>query len=329
MKSMRVKKFLFLIIFLILNSNVLLSDFENTNGQPIEKSFQDLMKWSTSDVETKIDYIDLSDEWKNLNLKEENNYTVWIGHSTFLIKKNNVTILTDPIFSDRASPFKNIGPKRLIPPALNLTDLPNIDFVTVSHNHYDHLDIVSLKEIYIRNPEAIFLVPAGDKKLLVRKGIQNVYEYEWWDGFKTSNIEIIFTPVQHWSKRGLFDRNKSLWGGWFFKFNDYSLYHAGDTGYSNDFKETRIRLGSPKYAFIPIGAYDPEWFMAESHVNPEDAVQIMLDLGAENSFGMHWATFKLTDEDTLEPKERLLKAINNINMGNFTAPNPGSVINLD
>ena len=329
MKSMRVKKFLFLTIFLILNSNVLLSDFENTNGQPIEKSFQDLMKWSTSDVETKIDYIDLSDEWKNLNLNEDNNYTVWIGHSTFLIKKSNITILTDPIFSDRASPFKNIGPKRLIPPALNLTDLPNIDFVTVSHNHYDHLDIVSLKEIYIRNPEAIFLVPAGDKKLLVRKGIQNVYEYEWWDGFKTSNIEIIFTPVQHWSKRGLFDRNKSLWGGWFFKFNDYSLYHAGDTGYSNDFKETRIRLGSPKYAFIPIGAYDPEWFMAESHVNPEDAVQIMLDLGAENSFGMHWATFKLTDEDTLEPKERLLKAINNINMGNFTAPNPGSVIDLD
>ena len=329
MKSMRVKKFLFLTIFLILNSNVLLSDFENTNGQPIEKSFQDLMKWSTSDVETKIDYIDLSDEWKNLNLNEDNNYTVWIGHSTFLIKKSNITILTDPIFSDRASPFKNIGPKRLIPPALNLTDLPNIDFVTVSHNHYDHLDIVSLKEIYIRNPEAIFLVPAGDKKLLVRKGIQNVYEYEWWDGFKTSNIEIIFTPVQHWSKRGLFDRNKSLWGGWFFKFNDYSLYHAGDTGYSNDFKETRIRLGSPKYAFIPIGAYDPEWFMAESHVNPEDAVQIMLDLGAESSFGMHWATFKLTDEDTLEPKERLLKAINNINMGNFTAPNPGSVINLD
>ena len=329
MKSMRIKKFLFLIIFLILNSNALLSDYENTNGQPIEKSFQDLMKWSTSDVETKIDYIDISDEWKNLNLKEGNNYTVWIGHSTFLIKKNNITILTDPIFSDRASPFKNIGPKRLIPPALNFTDLPNIDFVTVSHNHYDHLDIVSLKEIYKRNPEAIFLVPAGDKKLLKRKGIQNVFEYEWWNGFKTPNVEIIFTPVQHWSKRGLFDRNKSLWGGWFFKFNDYSLYHAGDTGYSNDFKETRSRLGSPKYAFIPIGAYDPEWFMAESHVNPEDAVQIMIDLGAERSFGMHWATFKLTDENTLEPKERLDKAIRNINMKNFIAPSPGSVINLD
>ena len=317
---MRITKFYFLTIFLIFNSSELFSDYENTNGQSIEKSFQDLIKWSTNDVETKIDYIQISDEWNDLNLEEDNDYTIWIGHSTFLIKKNGITILTDPIFSDRASPFKNIGPKRLIPPALTLNNLPSIDFVTVSHNHYDHLDVVSLREIYIRNPDAIFLVPAGDKKLLKRKGIENVYEYEWWSGFKTTDVEITFTPVQHWSKRGLFDRNKSLWGGWFFKFNDYSIFHAGDTGYSNDFKETRYKLGSPKYAFIPIGAYDPEWFMAESHVNPEDAVKIMLDLGAEQSFGMHWATFKLTDEDTLEPKERLDKAIHNMNMNNFSAP---------
>ena len=117
-------------------------------------------------------------------------------------------------------------------------------------------------------------------------------------------------------------------GGWYFKFKDYSIFHAGDTGYSNDFKETRSKLGSPKYAFIPIGAYDPEWFMAESHVNPEDAVQIMLDLGAENSFGMHWATFKLTDEDTLEPKERLDRAINNINMNNSILPMEAKVLDL-
>ena len=326
---MRITKFCFLTIFLIFNSSKLFPDYENTNGLPIEKSFQDLIKWSTNDVETKIDYIEISDDWNDLNLEEDNDFAIWIGHSTFLIKKNGITILTDPIFSDRASPFKNIGPKRLIPPALTLNDLPIIDFITVSHNHYDHLDVVSLREIYIRNPDAIFLVPAGDKKLLKRKGIKNVYEYEWWSSFKTSDVEITFTPVQHWSKRGLFDRNKSLWGGWFFNFNDYSIFHAGDTGYSNDFKETRYKLGSPKYAFIPIGAYDPEWFMAESHVNPEDAVKIMLDLGAEESFGMHWATFKLTDEDTLEPKERLDKAIDNINMNNFTAPLPGSIIKLD
>ena len=326
---MRLSKICILIIFFVFNSSVVLSDYENTNGKPIEKSFQDLLKWATDDIETKIDYIEISNDWESLDFEEDDNYGVWVGHSTFLIKKNGITILTDPVFSDRASPFKNIGPKRLIPPAIPLKQLPEIDFITISHNHYDHLDIRSFKDLYLLNSNTIFLVPAGDKKLLERQKIENVYEYEWWEGYLSDELKITFTPVQHWSKRGLFDRNKSLWGGWFFEFNDFSIFHAGDTGYSEDFKSTRIKLGSPKYAFIPIGAYDPEWFMAESHVNPEDAVQIMLDLGAENSFGMHWATFKLTDEDTLEPKERLDKAISNINMDNFIAPSPGSVINLD
>ena len=140
---------------------------------------------------------------------------------------------------------------------------------------------------------------------------------------------ITFTPVQHWSKRSLFDRNKSLWGGWFFNHEDYSLYHAGDTGYSKDFIDTKIKLGSPKYAFIPIGAYDPEWFMAESHVNPEDAVQIMLDLEAEKAFGMHWATFTLTDEDTIEPNIRLEKEIMKFKGLDFSSVMPGSIINLE
>ena len=329
---MKLSKLLLLILFVVLIvfvSNEISSEYKNTNGKPIEKTFRDLLKWSTSNSETKIEYLEISEEWKDLDLMDSDNYAIWIGHSTFLIKKNGLTILTDPVFSDRASPLKNVGPKRLIPPAISLDSLPNIDFVTVSHNHYDHLDIRSLKEISLRNPEAKFLVPAGDMKLLKRKKIQNANEFEWWQSYKTEDIEFIFTPVQHWSKRGLFDRNKSLWGGWFIKFEDFSIFHAGDTGYSDDFKETKLRLGSPKYAFIPIGAYDPEWFMAESHVNPEDAIQIMLDLGAENSFGMHWATFKLTDEDTFEPKERLDLAMKNKNINNFIALKPGSVINLD
>ena len=326
---MRLNKIYFLIIFFVFNSSAVLSDYENTNGKPIEKSFQDLLKWATDDIETKIDYIEISYDWESLDFEEDDNYGVWVGHSTFLIKKNGITILTDPVFSDRASPFKNIGPKRLIPPAIPLKQLPEIDFITISHNHYDHLDIRSLKDLYSLNSNTIFLVPAGDKKLLERQKIENVYEYEWWEGYLSDELKITFTPVQHWSKRGLFDRNKSLWGGWFFEFNDFSIFHAGDTGYSEDFKSTRIKLGSPKYAFIPIGAYDPEWFMAESHVNPEDAVQIMLDLGAENSFGMHWATFKLTDEDTLEPRERLDAEVKNKKINSFIAPIPGSIINLD
>ena len=328
-KYIRLSKICILIIFFVFNSSLVLSDYENTNGKPIEKSFQDLLKWATDDIETKIDYIEISNDWESLDFEEDDNYGVWVGHSTFLIKKNGITILTDPVFSDRASPFKNIGPKRLIPPAIPLKQLPEIDFITISHNHYDHLDIRSLKDLYLLNSSTIFLVPAGDKKLLERQKIENVYEYEWWEGYLSDELKITFTPVQHWSKRGLFDRNKSLWGGWYFEFNDFSIFHAGDTGYSEDFKSTRIKLGSPKYAFIPIGAYDPEWFMAESHVNPEDAVQIMLDLGAENSFGMHWATFKLTDEDTLEPRERLDAEVKNKKINSFIAPIPGSIINLD
>ena len=317
-----------LYIFLLITSGLLFAEYKNTNGVASDKSFGDMLKWIRSDVVPEITKIEISSDWEEINLSEDDNYAIWIGHSTFLIKKNGVTILTDPIFSKRASPFRNIGPKRLIPPAIPLNTIPQIDYVTVSHNHYDHLDIHSLKKISKLHPEAIFLVPAGDLKLLKRKNISNAFEFQWWETFKKQNIEFTFTPVQHWSKRSLFDRNKSLWGGWYIKNKDYSIYHAGDTGYSKDFIDTRLKLGAPKYAFIPIGAYDPEWFMAESHVNPEDAVQIMLDLEAEKAFGMHWATFTLTDEDTIEPKERLKKAVNENGSIDFKSVSPGDVIYL-
>ena len=318
-----------LYVILLITSGFLFAEYKNTNGVASDKSFGDMLKWIRSDVEPAITKIEISSEWQNLDLSKDDNYAIWIGHSTFLIKKNGVTILTDPIFSDRASPLRNIGPKRLIPPAIPLDELPSIDIVTVSHNHYDHLDIRSLKKLSKNNPKAIFLVPAGDEKLLKRKKIKNVYDFDWWKSIEHKGFEITFTPVQHWSKRSLFDRNKSLWGGWFFKHKDYSFYHAGDTGYSKDFIDTKVKLGSPKYAFIPIGAYDPEWFMAESHVNPEDAVQIMLDLEAEKSFGMHWATFVLTDEDTIEPKIRLEKAMMEHKGLEFTSVIPGTVIDLE
>jgi len=146
-----------------------------------------------------------------------------------------------------------------------------------------------------------------------------------------SNTTFHFTPVQHWSKRGLFDRNKSLWGGWFIQSNDLALYHAGDTGYSSDFKTTYERLGAPDYSFIPIGAYDPRWFMKDSHVNPEEAVQIALDLKTPHSFGMHWGTFTLTDEPVLEPPARLKEALKEQNLAPdfFISPKPGEILLLD
>tara|TARA_B100001778_G_scaffold254678_1_gene214715 strand:+ start:41 stop:1006 length:966 start_codon:yes stop_codon:yes gene_type:complete len=318
-----------LLILILLIPNNIFAEYKNTNGKSIEKPFKDLLKWMNSDVNPNLSSIEVSSEWKNINLNQDNDYIIWIGHSTFLIKKAGTVILTDPIFSDRASPFKNIGPERLIPPVIPLKELPRIDFVTVSHNHYDHLDINSLKKISKLNPDAVFLVPAGDLKLLKKKRINNVYEFNWWETFKVEELTFTFTPVQHWSKRGLFDRNKSLWGGWYINFNDYGMYHAGDTGYSKDFIDTKLKLGAPKYAFIPIGAYDPEWFMAESHVNPEDAVQIMIDLEAEKAFGMHWGTFALTDEDTLEPPTRLKDSLEFPNSPDFISLTPGKVIEIE
>lgn len=317
------------LIILIFTSFHLTAEYKNSNGVALEKSINDMVRWMRSDQEPIITKIEISSEWKSIDLSNNDNYAIWIGHSTFLIKKEGLTILTDPIFSDRASPFGFIGPKRLIPPAINISALPRIDVITVSHNHYDHLDISSLRKLSKLFPEALFFVPNGDKRLLNKNNIKNVHEFDWWNSFKVKNFEFTFTPVQHWSKRGLFDRNRSLWGGWHIKHDDYSIFHAGDTGYSNDFVQTRLRLGAPKYAFIPIGAYDPEWFMSDSHVNPEEAVQIMLDLEAEKGFGMHWATFTLTDENTIEPKIRLENATMKLDNLDFTSLVPGDVINLE
>ena len=316
-----------LFIFFILSFD-LNAKYKNTNGEEIDKSIKDLIRWQRNQKKPVLSSIDLSDEWKLVDFEKSNNFMIWIGHSTFLIKKNNLVILTDPVFSERASPFKRLGPKRLIPPAILLNELPKIDVVTISHNHYDHLDIRSLKKLSKLNPNLIFLIPKGDIDIFNKKNIDNVKEFVWWEEISIDDFIFTFTPVQHWSARGLFDRNESLWGGWFIKSADYSLYHAGDTGYSNDFVETQKRLGSPKYAFLPIGAYDPEWFMAASHVNPEDSIRIMKDLGAEFSFGMHWGTFTLTAEDTLEPPQRLKEALNNNKLDNFITLKPGEVVYL-
>jgi L-ascorbate metabolism protein UlaG (beta-lactamase superfamily) len=320
----------FIVISFFCSSYAGAQTYKNTNEQENGKTFGQLMTWVLDGEKSpeKVE-IETSTQWQEL-APTQTNYAVWIGHATYLINNGDINILTDPIFSKRASPVGFAGPKRMIPPAMTLNDLPKIDAVVVSHNHYDHLDIWSLKKLFKLNSETIFLVPTGDKKRLVKAGIRNVVEMNWWDIFRVSNTEFHFTPVQHWSKRGLFDRNKSLWGGWFIKSNDLSLYHAGDTGYSSDFKTTYERLGAPDYSFIPIGAYDPRWFMKDSHVNPEEAVQIALDLKTPHSFGMHWGTFTLTDEPVLEPPARLKEALEKQNLESdfFISPKPGEILQL-
>ena len=305
--------------------------FSNTNQTSFdsERSFGDFLKWRLTRKEPKAVQIETSDQWKQLG-EQSKNYAVWIGHSTYLLNNGDLTILTDPVFSKRASPFSWAGPKRLIAPAISLEELPDIDVITVSHNHYDHLDIASLKTLHKLNPKALFLVSKGDMDLLVRSGIKNVTEFLWWENIEVKNTMFTFTPNQHWSARGFRDRNKSLWGGWFMQSSNHTIYHAGDTGYSDDFKETRSRLGSPDFAMIPIGGYNPPWFMNYHHVNPSESIQIALDLGVSKSFGMHCGTFRLTDEDILEPAQLIDQELKKLNLADdfFRTVKPGEILPL-
>ena len=322
----------FLIVLLLISNFVMSGEtFSNTNQTSFdsERSFGDFLKWRLTRKEPKAVQIETSDQWKQLG-EQSKNYAVWIGHSTYLLNNGDLTIVTDPVFSKRASPFSWAGPKRLIAPAISLEELPDIDVITVSHNHYDHLDIASLKTLHKLNPKALFLVSKGDMDLLVRSGIKNVTEFLWWENIEVKNTMFTFTPNQHWSARGFRDRNKSLWGGWFMQSSNHTIYHAGDTGYSDDFKETRSRLGSPDFAMIPIGGYNPRWFMNYHHVNPSESIQIALDLGVSKSFGMHWGTFRLTDEDILEPAHLIDQELKKLNLADdfFRTVKPGEILPL-
>ena len=318
----------FILPLLLFSSLIMPNErFKNTDEDAAGKSFREFLKWSFTNKKPELVAIDSSDEWKELT-PTSIDYLVWIGHATYLINKDGLTILTDPVFSKRASPVRFAGPKRLIPPAIPIDQLPNIDVITVSHNHYDHLDLRSLKKIYKANPNAIFLVPKGDKKRLERRGIENVKEFLWWEDIEIKGSKFTFTPVQHWSARGIADRNKSLWGGWFMNLKSEIIYHAGDTGYSSDFIETKKRLGSPSLSLIPVGAYAPRWFMKTNHVNPPEAIQVAIDLESERNFGMHWGTFQLTDEEIMEPPELLNQALEERGLSEdfFKVLKPGQVV---
>ena len=301
--------------------------FSNSDGMKNEKSLSEVLKWSWSREEPNKEFIKTNENINLNSLKDREHYALWIGHSTFLINNGDLTILTDPIFSERASPLNFAGPKRLIKPVIKIKDLPEVDVITISHNHYDHLDINSLRKIQKKFPNVKILVPKGDLKLLKNYNLNNGFEFLWWEEIIFDNTKFIFTPAQHWSARGLRDRNKSLWGSWFIKTEEKNIFHAGDTGYSEDFIEIRNRLGAVDFAMIPIGAYDPQWFMSYSHVNPEEALSIAKDLDAKKSIGMHWGTFILTDEPVLEPRERLNKITNQTNI-NFYTVTPGNIIEM-
>lgn len=234
----------------------------------------------------------------------------WIGHASFLFQYANINLLTDPMFSERCSPLGFMGPKRWTPSALTVEELPPIQLVLISHNHYDHLDHATIMALHRRFGEAVqFLVPAGVKPWFLKRGIQRVVELNWWQAIALPDAEAFFLPTQHFSGRTPRDANTTLWGSWWLKLGDFSLYFAGDTGYGEVFKTIHAVMGVPDLALLPIGAYEPRWFMREVHVDPFDAVQIHRDLDARQSVAMHWGTFVLTDEPMDEPPQKLAQAL--------------------
>lgn len=240
----------------------------------------------------------------------------WIGHATALVQASGLNVLTDPVFSERASPLSFLGPQRLQAPGLALSALPHIDVVLISHNHYDHLDRDSVHRLQAQPGGApLFLVPLGLKAWFESEGIDNVVELDWWqEHVLVPGVSFVLTPVQHWSARGLSDRHRTLWGGWVGLGPTFCWYFSGDTGYSSDFRATQAwlaaRPGQPRLdlALLPIGAYEPRWFLQEQHVNPDEAVQIHLDLQARRSVGIHWGTFRLSDEAPDQPPQDLALA---------------------
>ena len=237
----------------------------------------------------------------------QNPSITWVGHATVLVRVGGLNILTDPQFSERASPFSFAGPKRVVPPVPALRELPHIDAVVISHNHYDHLDLDSVAQLAAQpGGSPRFFVPLGLKDWFTRRGIEDVTELDWWQSRTFKGLEIHFVPVQHWSKRTLTDENRSLWGGWVLRHPELSFFFAGDAGYSKDFADIRARFGGFDLAAIPIGAYEPRWFMKIMHMDPAEAVQVHKDVNARRSLAIHWGTFDgLTDESLYEPPARL------------------------
>jgi len=231
----------------------------------------------------------------------------FVGHATFLIQTAAGHILTDPMYSERAGPLNLLGPRRVRQPAVPFDELPPIAMVLLSHNHYDHCDLPTLRRLADRF-DPMVIAPLGNAALVRSSGARRVEELDWWQHSTMSSLPIALTPAHHFSARDPFDRNRALWGGFMLTAGTARIYFAGDSAYTPLFHEVRRRLGPIDLALLPIGAYEPRWFMRSVHMNPEEAVRAHLDLEASQSIGMHFGTFQLTTEGIDEPQRALGQA---------------------
>lgn len=294
-----------------------------------EKTFLDVLKWQLTKNKKKwpdqVTNIATPEIKENTHIESNQVHVTFINHATFLLQLKNINILTDPIWSERASPVQFLGPKRVRPPGLAFEQLPPIDIVLISHNHFDHMDKETIKRLEQKfSPQ--FIVGLGDKVLLQSFGVKNVIEMDWWQETRIKNLTITYTPAQHFSARSLTDRFYSLWGGFMITNElNQNIYFSGDTGLSSYFSDIKKKFTEIHLAFLPIGAYEPRDFMKDNHTNPDDAVKAHLILEPNLSIGKHFGTFQLTDEGFEDPKIDLQKAKkeNNINENSFITLNEG------
>lgn len=278
--------------------------YRNMDEVTMVRGFSDLRKWQKERAAKKKDlsYVVPQAERaisKMLDAAKRGPAITWVGHATFVIHLNGQTIVTDPVWAN----YMGVQ-KRLAPPGIPIQAMPQVDTVLLSHSHYDHLHITTLRKL---SGERRLLVPAGLKGMLQRKRFSHVQEFTWWEETNISGLHFTFVPAQHWTRRKLWDTNASHWGGWVIHpANDASpvVYFAGDSGYFRGFGEIGQRF-KPEYVLMPIGAYEPEWFMSAQHVTPEEAVQAFLDTGGTYFVPMHYGAFRLADDTPKEALDRL------------------------
>lgn len=271
-------------------------------GVENKKSFSDILRWWFTVEKHKWPERanNLPHEAVVQNIPETAIRVTFVNHSTVLIQTHDVNFLFDPIWSYRASPFTWIGPARVRNPGITFEELPRIDVVLISHNHYDHLNIPTLLKLKEKF-DPLFIVPLGNKYLLNQFGISNVIEMDWWQQYKMKSCTVTFLPSQHWSARWLHDRFRTLWGGYGIEIYNKKIYFAGDAGYSDHFNQIRMKWGVPDIVFLPIGSYLPRWFMKDNHLNPEESVKAHIDLQSKNTIGIHFGTFQLSEESINQP----------------------------